>query len=100
MGGQRVTSGRCIAAVVMQLASAEEGRRAGSGRRSSGGSFRHDRVVPQFVWWLFSFWARWPGVILERERRSRVGFRELGVGPRGVHGLVYKEDHGPAMLKK
>jgi hypothetical protein len=44
MGGQRVTSGRCIAAVVMQLASAEEGRRAGSGRRSSGGSFRHDRV--------------------------------------------------------
>jgi hypothetical protein len=39
-------------------------------------------------------------VILERERGSRVGFRELGVGPRGVHGLVYKEDHGPAMLKK
>jgi hypothetical protein len=29
-----------------------------------------------------------------------VGFREIGVGPRGVHGLVSKEDHGPAMFEE
>jgi hypothetical protein len=28
------------------------------------------------------------------------GFERVGVGPRRCRGLVLKEDHGPAMLKK
>jgi hypothetical protein len=36
--------------------------------------------------------GRWPGAILEREG----GFRALGSGQKGVHGLVSIREGGPA----